>query len=84
MYEVVQEMVDKMGYEVTRLVAPLLSSLGFSKTKSFTNFFYRLGWLELPEEFMRHTSPSYTFQRFATCGLELHFSKSLSFSFPLL
>lgn len=76
MYEVVMEMVDKMGYEVKSLMLlPLIVLFFFFNTNSYimkkvTNFPCRLGLLELPQEFTRRITRSYSFQRFATSGLQ--------------
>lgn len=75
MYEVVMEMVDKMGYEVKPYASSSHRSFFFFNTNSYimkkvTNFPCRLGLLELPQEFTRRITRSYSFQRFATSGLQ--------------
>lgn len=74
MYEVVMEMVDKMGYEVKPYASSSHPSFFFNTNsyimKKVTNFPCRLGLLELPREFMRRITHSYSFQRFATSSLQ--------------
>lgn len=80
MYEVVMEMVDKMGYEVKSLIVPLnfLLNAKFLDEESQPN--RRLGLFELPQEFTRRITHSYFFQRFANSGLQNASSVSISYA----